>query len=334
MNHDLEKWLQSGSEDPIEPDLPICDAHHHLWDGPGVRGQYLVDHFLKDATSGHHIVSTVFVECGSRYRNDGPEEMQPVGETEFVETLTSAIAKDPLMTPKIASAIIGFIDLTKGDGALPVIEAHLATGKGRFRGVRQSCTWDTDPTIISLAKGEGLMWEPSFREGFGFLQRYGLVFDAWQYFTQLMELADLAREYPDTTIVVNHTGGLLGTGRHKEHARAVREVWKRGMAELASCPNVMVKLGGLGMARCGFGWHEQTTPPSSIELAEVMAPYLLFCIHTFGVDRCMFESNFPVDRLSYSYGVLWNAFKRVCKGFSADELAALFHDTAARVYAL
>ena len=173
-----------------------------------------------------------------------------------------------------------------------------------------------------------------FREGFACLQQYGLSFDAWQYHTQLMELADLASAFSDTTIIVNHTGGPLGIGRYGGKRQEVFQEWKQGMMELASCPNVVVKLGGLGMPRCGFDWHERAKPPDSTELGEAMAPYFRFCIESFGAERCMFESNFPVDKISYSYTVLWNAFKRISEGCSPKERAALFHDTAVRVYRL
>jgi len=331
---DHDEWLQRTREEAIDPDLPICDAHHHLWDGPGDRGKYLVDDFLKDASGGHRIVATVSVECGNMYRTDGPEGMRPVGETEFAETLASRASCGQSGGANIAAALVPFVDLTRGRDAAPVLEAHLSAGKGRVRGVRQSCTWDTDPSIISLAKGEGMMWDSRFREGFALLAKYGLTFDAWQYYTQLLELADLARAYPDTTIIVNHAGGPLSTGRHARRSREVQQEWKRGMSELASCSNVLVKMGGLGMARCGFGWHERAKPPSSAELAEAVRPYIHFCIQIFGVERSMFESNFPVDKVSYPYTVLWNAFKRLCEGASAAERAALFHDTAIKTYRL
>ena len=179
-----------------------------------------------------------------------------------------------------------------------------------------------------------MMMEPKFREGFACLQKYGVSFDAWQYYTQLMELADLARAFPDTSIIVNNTGGLLGMGRYAGKRQEVFQEWKRGVTELASCSNVMMKLGGLGMPRCGFGWHEQVKPPSSTELAVAMASCYRFCIEVFGAERCMFERNFPVDQVSYSYTVLWNALKRICAGCSPEERSALFHDTAVRAYRL
>jgi L-fuconolactonase len=329
-----ETRLELETETPIDPTLPICDPHHHLWDGPGERGRYLLDEYLEDAGGGHKIVKTVFVECGAMYRKDGPQEMRPVGETEFVQSIAAQSASGQYGMTAVAAGIVGFADLTLGAKVAPLIEGHMAASKNRFRGIRQSCTWDSDRAILSMGKGKGMMRDTKFREGFACLQQYGLSFDAWQYHTQLMELADLARAFSDTTIIVNHTGGLLGVGRYAGKRQEVFQEWRRSMTELASCPNVMMKLGGLGMPRCGFGWHEQARPPSSPELAAAMAPYFRFCIELFGADRCMFESNFPVDRISYPYGVLWNTFKRICEGCSPKERSALFHDTAVKVYRL
>ncbi len=332
---DREEWLKKVHEEALEPRLPICDPHHHLWDGPGNRGTYLADDFLRDvADSGHRVEKTVFVECGMGYRKEGPEEMRPVGETQFVESITAKPFLCGERNVRLASGIVGFVDLTLGAAAAPVLEAHMEAGKGRLRGVRQSCTWDPDPSIISLAKEAGMMQNGAFREGFAHLSAYGLLFDAWQYYTQLSDLAELAADFPDTTIVVNHAGGPLGIGRHAGRNDEVAEAWKRGIRALASRPNVAMKLGGLGMPRCGFGWRERRKPPTSTELAAVIEPYYRFCIEAFGAQRCMFESNFPVDRESYPYSVLWNAFKRVCEGFSEGEKGALFYGTAMRVYGL
>ena len=322
------------TEEPIDPDLSICDPHHHLWDGPGDRGRYLLGEYLQDAGSGHKIVKTVFVECGAMYRKDGSQEMRPVGETEFVQGIATQNARGQYGMTAVAAAIVGFADLTLGADVVPVLEAHIAASKNRFRGIRQSCTWDGDRAILTMGKGKGMMLDTKFREGFACLQQYGLSFDAWQYYTQLSELADLARAFSDTPIIVNHTGGLLGIGRYAGKRQEVFQEWKRGVTELASCPNVMMKLGGLGMPRCGFGWHEQINPPSSTELAVAMGPYYRFCIEVFGTERCMFESNFPVDKVSYSYTVLWNALKRICEGCSSKERSALFHDTAVKAYRL
>jgi L-fuconolactonase len=331
---DREEWLGGTYEEPIEPHMPVCDPHHHLWDGPGDRGRYLVDDLLADLSDGHRIEKTLFVECGTNYREGGPDQMRPVGETEFIRGITELPEECDGRRIQVAAGIIALADLTLGDAVAPVLEAHIEVGGGRLRGVRQSCTWDTDQSIISLAKGPNMMEDGKFREGFSCLSRYGLVFDAWQYYTQLLDLADLAGAFPETTIVVNHTGGLLGIGRHAKKGQEVLDEWKRGIGEVSACPNVMMKLGGLGMPRCGFGWHERREPPKSMDLAEVMAPYFRFCIAAFGAERGMFGTIFPVDRVSYPYSVLWNAFKRSCGGFTEREKAALFYGTAVNVYHL
>ena len=341
MTTEREAWLALTLEDAIDPDLPICDPHHHLWlDRPDSQdqygGRYLLEELLKDIGGGHHIVQTVFIECRSMYRKAGPQEMQPVGETEFVQDITSQSVSGQYGTTAVAAGIVGFADLTLGAAVAPVLEAHMKASRDRFRGIRHSVVWDASPEMASLRgfSPRGLLLDPKFREGFAYLQKYNISFEAWLYHTQLMELVDLARAFPDTTIIVNHIGGLLGIGPYAGKHDEVFQEWQHGIAALSTCPNVVVKLGGLGMSRCGFGWHQRATPPSSTELAEAMAPYYLWCIEQFGVDRCMFESNFPVDKISYSYTVIWNAFKRVCRDFSPEDRAALFHDTAVRVYRL
>lgn len=333
-NDDLEAWLRLMNEEPLDPGLRICDSHMHLWDGPRDRGRYLLDEYLSDAYSGHNIVSTVFIECGAMYRKEGPQEIRPVGETDFAQSVAAESATGQHGQTLVAAGIVAFADLTLGADVVPVLEAHIEAGRGSLRGIRQICSWDSDPEVISMGKAEGMMLDRKFREGFAFLQRYGLSFDAWQYYTQLEEVADIARKFSDTNIIVNHTGGPLGIGGHAGKRKDVFDRWKRSVVELSSLPNVFMKLGGLGMPRCGFGWHEMAKPPGSIELAEVMAPYYSFCIELFGVDRCMFESNFPVDKVSYPYKVLWNMFKRISKDYSIEERNALFHDTAVKVYHL
>ena len=334
MVSEHEAWLGLTLEEPIDPDLPICDPHHHLWDRPNDR--YLLEDLLQDTGGGHHIVQTVFVECRSMYKKSGPEEMRPVGETEFVQAVTAQNKSEQYGLTSVASGIVGFADLTLGAKVAPVLEAHIAASKNRFRGIRYISTWAASPAAIMATQNapKGLLLDPKFREGFACLQKYGLSFDAWLYFPQLMELVDLARAFPDITIVADHIGGLVRVGPYAGKSDEVFRDWKRGIAALATCHNVFVKLGGLGMTRNGFGWHERTTPPNSAELAETMGPYYRYCIEQFGVERSMFESNFPVDKISYSYTVLWNAFKRLSKDFSPQERGALFHDTAVKVYRL
>jgi len=333
MVSEHEAWLGLTLEEPINPALPICDPHHHLWDRPNDR--YLLEELLQDTGGGHRIVQTVFVECQSMYRKDGPKEMQPVGETEFVQTIAARNKSGQYGLTDVAAGIVSFADLTLGTAVIPVLEAHIAASQSRFRGIRHISAWDASPDMVSTRKPpQGLLLDPKFREGFACLKKYDLSFDAWLYHPQLMELVDLARALPDITIILNHIGGPLGTGPYAGKSAEVFHDWQCGIAALATCHNVFVKLGGLGMTRNGFGWHERTTPPNSAELAGTMGPYYRYCIEQFGPDRCMFESNFPVDKISYSYTVLWNAFKRISEDFAPQERGALFHDTAVKVYRL
>ncbi len=331
---DREAWLNLTLEEPIDPDLPICDPHHHLWDYPNSR--YLLDELLRDIGSGHHVVSTVFVECSSMYRQAGPEAMQPVGETEFVQGIAAQSASGQYGSTQAAAGIVGFADLRLGDAVAEVLEAHMAASRHRFRGIRHATAWDDSPDIRKAQHkpAPGLLMDAAFRRGFEVLQRLGLSFDAWLYYPQLGELADLARAFPEATIILDHVGGVLGIGPYAGRRDEIFEIWKHRIDEVARCPNVVIKLGGLAMSMCGFGWHRREQPPSSAEMAEAMAPYIRHCIEQFGVHRCMFESNFPVDKVSCSYRLLWNAFKRISADLSADERAALFHDTAVRIYRL
>ena len=341
-----EPWYKLTKEDPIEPALPICDPHHHLWDYPDsfpesrVRESarpvrhYLLKDLLDDISGGHNIVQTVFMQCSSQYRKDGPPEMGPVGETEFVQGIAAQAASGQYGNTLVAAGIIGFADLTLGAAVSPVLEEHIAASRNRFRGIRFTSTWDKSPDIASRLQNPKFLADPVFREGFACLERYHLSFDSYLYHPQIVELADLAKAFPYTPIILNHIGGPIGIGPYAGKREEVFQVWKKGITALAAFPNVFVKLGGLGQLVNGFGWFERPTPPGSAELAEVMAPYYNYCIEKFGVNRCMFESNFPVDRTSYSYTVIWNAFKRIAKDFSPSEKAALFHDTAANTYRL
>ncbi len=332
MTTERRDWLAQTTEDPIDPDLPICDPHHHLWERPG--DSYLLPDLLSDLGSGHNIVETVFLECASMYRTDGPVEMRPLGETAFVQGVADENVRQGGKT-RVNAGIVGHADLTLGDGVKAVLEAHLAASPDRFRGIRHASAWDEDSAFVSSrTPPKGLLSDSKFRQGFAKLGELGMSYDAWLYHPQLSELADLAKSFPSVTIILNHIGGPLGAGPYSSKRDQVFVDWQRGIAEIASNQNVVVKLGGLGMPNYGNGWHQREKPPGSAELAETMAPYLMYCIEQFGVDRCMFESNFPVDSISYSYNFMWNAFKRVAGGFSDDERAALFRDTAVRAYRL
>jgi len=328
-----EAWLDKRREEILEPELPIVDPHHHLWD----RGaRYLLEEVLADLNSGHNIRATVFLQCDSMYRADGDVALRPVGETEFVNGIAAAAASGTYGPIKVCAGIVGFADLYLGAEVDRTLEMHLARGGDRFKGVRYCSVWDADKTIKSTPMDfpKGVLMDPRFRAGFARLARHGLSFDGWLYHTQIPEFADLARAFPDTTMILDHVGAPLAIGAYVNQRDEVFGNWKNNMRELAACPNANVKLGGLGMHVFGFGYDHAPEPVSSETLAAAWRPYVETCIELFGPQRCMFESNFPVDKRSCSYHVLWNAFKRLASGASAAEKALLFKDTAVRVYRL
>jgi L-fuconolactonase len=325
-------WLERNMEAALEPELPICDPHHHLWDYPDSR--YLVDEFLGEIKGGHRVVKTVFVECLQKYRADGPKALRPVGETEFIDRITRN-CQSPQATTRVAAGIVGFADLTLGDEVEAVLEAHLEASP-RFRGIRHATAWDASEQIHKTYTNppKELLLDQKFRAGFACLGKLGLSFDAWLYHTQIDELGQLAEAFPDTRIILDHIGGPLSIGPYAGKRDEVFAEWQQRMARLAAHQNITVKLGGLTMKSNGFGWHRRDAPPSSAEIAETMKPYFHTCIDYFGSARCMFESNFPIDKVSCSYTTLWNAFKRVAQDYTAEERQALFHDTATRTYRL
>jgi L-fuconolactonase len=327
-------WWAQRKEEILEPALEIVDPHHHLWDRDDHR--YLLNQLIADSSSGHNITHSVFVECGAMYRADGPAEMKPVGEIEFVNGTAAMSANGRYGKSRLCAGIVGHADLRLGDGVARVLEAEIAAGNGRFRGIRHSVVWNQSE-VFSRGRTnspKGQVADPTWRAGFARLAPLNLSFEAWLYHPQLMDLADLARAFPQTTIVLNHVGGPLGIGPYADKKEETFALWKAGIAELGKCQNVVVKLGGLGMLFGMFDFHKRETPPSSEELARAYKPYLETCIAAFGPDRGMFESNFPPDGVSSSYAVLWNAFKRLAAEYSADEKAKLFSGTAKRVYRL
>ncbi len=321
-------WLDRYTEEVIEPDLAICDPHHHLWNFPTSR--YLVDEFLQDLGDGHRVENTVYVECQQHYYLEGPEPLKPVGETAYVDKVTRGSRR-----PGIAAGIIGYADMTLGEDVQQVLDAHMLASD-RFRGIRHASAWHESDKVHNSHTDpvQGLLQDPAFRKGIQRLESMQLTFDAWLFFTQIPELIELARAFPGLTIILNHVGGPLGIGPYVNKREQVFKQWSADIQALSKCPNVVVKLGGLTMTMCGFGWHRRDTPPSSLELAEAMAPYYQHCIEHFGANRCMFESNFPVDKASCSYRLLWNAFKRLSREYSISERCELFHGTATRIYNL
>jgi predicted TIM-barrel fold metal-dependent hydrolase len=330
-----QQWLDRLVEPAREPELPIFDAHHHLWDRPGWR--YLFDELLRDIdSSGHRVIGTAFMQCQAMYRAGGPAALRPVGETEFVNGVAAMAASGIYGQTRACAAIIGHADLRLGDAVKPVLEAHLVAGGGRFRGIRHLTTWDADSSLMNpLSFGPpGLLGDERFRAGLACLAPLGLLFEAWLFHPQLPELVDLARAFPDTTIVLNHCGGVLGIGVYAGKRDEVFGDWSQSIAELARCPNMHVKLGGLGMRINGFGFDRGDHPPTSEQLADAWRPYIQTCIEAFGPQRCLFESNFPVDKGSYSYGTCWNAFKRLTETASPSEREALLGRNAITLYRL
>jgi L-fuconolactonase len=331
-------WLDLTVEEPLEPKLPICDPHHHLWDGETARAapRYLLDEILEDVRGGHNIVSTVFIECGAFFKKDGPPALRAVGETEFVNGVAAMSASGVYGPARVAAGIVGTANLRLGSAVGEVLDAQITAGGGRFRGIRLGAAWDADDRVPNHRTGppQHMLLRDDFRAGFTELAPRQLTFEAWCYHPQIPDVTALARAFPDTTIILDHFGGPLGIGPYAGRADEVYAAWRPSIHELATCPNVVAKLGGINMEMNGFGWHERPKPPSSRELMEATRRYYEFTIGEFGADRCMFESNFPVDAASCSYTVLWNSFKRLTASYSKDDKAKLFHDTAARVYRL
>ena len=341
----------SAPESIIEPDLPIIDPHHHLWDLRPLLGMfpeprhpfldtvarsahYTFDQLLADTQSGHRILGTIFMECGAFYDPSRGEALKVVGEVEYVNGVAAQGASGLYGAFRPCAGIVGHADLMLGDGAKPVLEALIAAGNGRFRGIRHSGAWDADPNVLGppFHAPEGLYRNASFREGFALLRELDLSFDAWLLEPQLRDVIDLARAFPDQPIVLDHCGTPLGIGPYAGKLDENFERWRGAIRELAQCENVVVKLGGLAMPFCMMPDHGPTESVPSERLADMWRPYVETCIEAFGPQRAMFESNYPVDKWAGSYVTLWNALKRLASGASAEEKHALFAGTAARVY--
>ncbi|MFC0406851.1 amidohydrolase family protein [Roseomonas elaeocarpi] len=317
------------AEAVLEPDLPIIDPHHHLWDGPQPR--YLFDDLLADLDSGHAVEATVFVNCWAMLKADGPEEMRPIGEVEFANGIAAMSASGKYGPTKVCAGIVGDADLRLGAAVERVLERQERAGGGRFRGIRHILAHDPQ---VKLLSPPGVMATAGFREGFARLQALGYTFDAWMYHPQLPELVDLMEAFPEAKVVLNHVGGRINVGTYAQDQDAVRAAWLRDLTTLSRYPNLHVKLGGLGMPFYRLGFDRTTRDAPSAELAEAWRPLLEPCIELFGTRRCMFESNFPVDKDSCSYRNLWNAFKRIAGSSSATEKSDLFSETARRFYRL
>lgn len=324
-----QEWLDQVDEEVVDPEQRIVDPHHHLWPVGGVLPYGLAE-LTADTTSGHAVERTVFVECGAAYLTDGPAHLRPVGETAFV---AGEAAADPR---QIIGGIVGHTDLADSEHLDETLAAHTDAGAGRFRGIRHAGSRDESGTRLMIPGNApaGLYADPAFRAGVAALGRRGLTYDTWHYHHQNQDFAALARAVPDTLLVLDHFGTPLGVGSYADQREEIFEQWLTDITEIARCENVVAKLGGLAMPDNGFGWHTATRPPTSTEFATAQARYYVHTIESFGPDRCMFESNFPVDRMSLSYRVLWNGLKKIAAPFSPAERDAMFFGTATRVYRL
>ena len=331
-----QEWLNQLIEDPISPNIPIIDPHHHLWDVG--FGRYYIEELLEDInSSGHNIVSTVYIMSSSNtkiYSKDGLEEFKPLTEIEFATSEGKRADLIPNNRVKVNASIVGSVDLTYGNKLQPVLEKAVNISEGRLKGIRMLLASHTDPRISSGAvKSDlGLMLHPNFIDGAKCIQDANLSLDFWIYHTQLNEMEKIARALPDLTIILNHIGGPIHLGEYEGKQAATHREWRSAMMRLSRIPNINVKLGGLGMAVNGAKFHNSKFPPNSVQLSDVWKPWIYETIDMFGFDRCMFESNFPVDKGSCSYGALWNAFKIIAKDMSDDEINKLFSKNAAKIY--
>ena len=330
MKLDRLDWIQLGEETPVDPNLRIVDPHHHLWDRGGSR--YLAEELHEDTSKGHNVTNTVFVECKAEYRRNSQERFQSLGETEFVAKEAERL--EEFSETKI-SGIVGFVDLGLGEELEEVLVAHDRSSYGLMRGVRHATAWSDDPeiSIAHTKPTKGVMGSKLFLKGVSKLSEFNFSFDAWLYFNQLPELLYLARVTPETNIVINHLAAPLKIGKWAETPQEVDEIWRSNLQELANCENVYLKIGGIGMDNYfANDWVNQTKPPTSDEVASVWKEKILWCIELFGAHRCMFESNYPVDRQTLPYSVIWNCFQKVTDSFTESEKSDLFSSTACTVY--
>ncbi len=327
------EWLGSVQEDILEPERPIVDPHHHLWKDSSFWGRYELEDLWSDTETGHNVEKTVFIDCRSSYRDDGPEHLRPVGETEYVAGVAAESAK--AKRKATIAAIVSHANLKLGAAVEEVLAAHEEAGRGLFRGIRHAGPCDTTGTLTNAGRNrESPYGDPSFREGLQTLGRLSYTYDTWHFYHQNRDYLELARAAPETQMILDHFGTPLGVGAYAGRQDEIFEQWKADIAAIATCPNVVAKLGGMAMPDNGFGWDNAERPPTSDEFVAAQRRYYLHTIECFGPERCMFESNFPVDRLSISYPVLWNGFKKMVRDFSDDEKHAMFHGTAARIYRL
>jgi len=328
------QWHEQVIEDIIDPDRRIVDPHHHLFEGRATN-TYRLEDLWADTGSGHRVEKTVFIDCGLAYRPDGPGHLRPVGETEYVAKVAKASAQGAEGQARIAG-IVPHADLALGSDVEAVLEAHEAAGEGLFKGIRDAGPRPVDPRVPLLPGRpiENIYGDSSFRQGVEILGRMGLTYETYHLHYQNRDFAELASAVPNTAMILDHFGTPMGVSPFAGRREEVFEYWKEDIAEIARRENVCAKLGGMAMPVNGYGWDQRDKPPTSDEFVAAQTPYYLHTIECFGPDRCMFESNFPVDKYSISYHVLWNGLKKIVQDFSEDEKDAMFSGTASRVYRL
>lgn len=328
-----KEWLALHHEEPLQPELPIIDAHHHLWDRQ--TGRYLTHEFSEDIqNSGHRVLSSVYVQCRSMLRSQGPESLKPLGEIEFASGVAAMFASGHYGNTLGCEAIVGGLSLLAGDAMQPALEIMKELSGGRLSGMRNPLSWHSDPRVTSspVTPPAGLADSSAFRQGAACLARNELSLDVWVYHTQLEDIIRLSRAIPALRIVIDHCGGPVGVGPYAGMEKEVFHHWYRSMKRLAELPNVSIKISGFGMEVRGYKYAQDDCPPDSITLANAWQPWFETILSLFGPTRCMFASNFPVDKGMYSYGVFWNACKRLAHQASNDEQAHLFWRTAATCY--
>lgn len=335
MKADMKAWHDQVNEAIVDEPRAIIDPHHHLWER-GDGNDYMLDDLWEDTGSGHNIIGTVYMECGSFYYEDGPDHLKPVGETERV---TAVAEESKAGAGKGRPEILGIVakaDLALGDKLDEVLDGHVEKGKGRFRGIRHALSSAPDGVTLFIPGGapKGLAADEAFRAGVKRLGARGFTYDSWHYHFQCDDFLGLAEACPDTQMVLDHFATPLGVGPYADKRDEIFAAWKADMTKIAACDNVVAKIGGLAMPDNGFGWMGRETPATSDELVEAQKRYYDVMIDCFGPSRCMFESNFPVDKTALSYQVYWNGMKKIAADYTEDEQDAMFRGVAARVYGL
>ena len=331
INIGSEEWLRQVKENIVEPEMPIIDPHHHLWDDRG--STYLVEELQADTGSGHKVVKTVYMECGWAYKEDGPKHLRVVGETKAV---VEQAKKSRETGGAVISAIVSRADLRLGEELIEVLDAHQEASDGLFRGIRHAGARAEHPEALTIPGGapKGLFEDTDFLSGVKVLGRNGYTYDTWHYHYQNREFLEMVKKIPDTKIILDHFGTPLGVGPYANKKEEIFHQWRLDIKEISKIDNVFIKIGGMAMPDNGYGWNLRDKPATSDEFVEAQSRYYLHAIDCFGPERCMMESNFPVDRMSLSYHVLYNGLKKIVQDFSDDEKNHMFYKTAESVYSV